>query len=256
VEALSVSDRYKKAILAGVDRLGGDITPDIVVELVKSGGLTEARVDESARRILRVFFALGLFENPYVSPERRRHGAPGRVPAEGGPRAAQVDRAPEERGAVLPLKKGARMYVEDVDVAVAARTATCRPPAPRTRTSASSASSPPDERRPASAPGAAPIDLTLPAQTLDHVLAIARKRPTVVALHLHNRSCPRAGPGVGGAPRHLRRERRGALRRPQRPVRADRQAAVRDAVVDGRRPRAARGRAHDSKDPLFPIGSG
>jgi len=71
VEALSVRERYRKAIEAGVDRLGGDPTPEIVVDLVKSGGLPEARVDESARRILRVLFALGLFENPYVSPTRR-----------------------------------------------------------------------------------------------------------------------------------------------------------------------------------------
>jgi beta-glucosidase len=69
VEELSLSERYKKAIEAGVDRLGGDATPEIVVDLVKKGGLAEARVDESARRILRVLFALGLFENPYASPE-------------------------------------------------------------------------------------------------------------------------------------------------------------------------------------------
>ena len=69
VESLSLKERYQKAIEAGVDRLGGDSTPEIIVELVKDGELSEARVDESARRILRVLFALGLFENPYVSPE-------------------------------------------------------------------------------------------------------------------------------------------------------------------------------------------
>ena len=69
VEALTLKERYQKAIEAGVDRLGGDSTPEIIVELVKDGALAEPRIDESARRILRVFFALGLFENPYANPD-------------------------------------------------------------------------------------------------------------------------------------------------------------------------------------------
>jgi beta-glucosidase len=69
VESLSVKERYRKAIEAGVDRMGGDATPELIVDLVKTGGLSESRIDESARRILRIHLALGLFENPYVSPE-------------------------------------------------------------------------------------------------------------------------------------------------------------------------------------------
>ena len=39
VESLSVKERYKKAIEAGVDRLGGDATPELIVELVKEGDI-------------------------------------------------------------------------------------------------------------------------------------------------------------------------------------------------------------------------
>ena len=35
----------------------------------KEGAVTEARLDESVRRILRVRFALGIFENPYANPD-------------------------------------------------------------------------------------------------------------------------------------------------------------------------------------------
>ena len=91
VESLSVSERYRKAIEAGVDRLGGDATPEIVVELVKSGALAEARVDESARRILRVLLRPRPLREPVREPGGGGpHRAQGGVPAEGGPRAAQV----------------------------------------------------------------------------------------------------------------------------------------------------------------------
>lgn len=38
---------------------------DVMQELVEEGKITEARIDESVRRILKLKFELGLFENPY-----------------------------------------------------------------------------------------------------------------------------------------------------------------------------------------------
>ena len=69
VEELSVAERCEKAIEAGVDQFGGDHTPEIIADLVKGGEISESRTNESARRLLRVIFQLGLFENPYVDPE-------------------------------------------------------------------------------------------------------------------------------------------------------------------------------------------
>ncbi len=122
VEALTVKDRYKKAIEAGVDRIGGDATPELIVELVKSGGLTDARIDESARRILRVHFGLGLFENPYANPdeaERTVRKKEFQDKADLAQRKSIVLLKNEK--SILPLKKGLRMYVEGLDASVAAQ---------------------------------------------------------------------------------------------------------------------------------------
>jgi beta-glucosidase len=56
-----------KAISAGVDMdmMSGYFGP-LIPELVKSGKLPQQVVDEAVRRILRVKFALGLFDHPYV----------------------------------------------------------------------------------------------------------------------------------------------------------------------------------------------
>src|SRR5207249_12022506 len=68
VEHLSVAERTRKALEAGVDQFGGEACPEVIVDLVKSGQLAEARLDVSVRRILRDKFRLGLFDNPYVDP--------------------------------------------------------------------------------------------------------------------------------------------------------------------------------------------
>ena len=53
--------------MAGMDmHMHGPEFTDAVVELVREGRIPESRIDESVRRILRVKFALGLFENPYA----------------------------------------------------------------------------------------------------------------------------------------------------------------------------------------------
>ena len=66
VEHLTGVERVWKAIEAGVDQFGGESCPEHVIELVNAGKLSEARVDESARRVLRLKFQLGLFDNPFV----------------------------------------------------------------------------------------------------------------------------------------------------------------------------------------------
>ena len=66
VENLGEADRVKKAIDAGVDQFGGENRPELVLQLVREGKLTEARIDQSVRRLLRQKFQLGLFDNPYV----------------------------------------------------------------------------------------------------------------------------------------------------------------------------------------------
>ena len=63
----------RKAFLAGVDMdMVSSLYHDHLVELVHSGTVPEARVDEGVRRVLRVKFALGLFAHPYVDEGRAK----------------------------------------------------------------------------------------------------------------------------------------------------------------------------------------
>jgi beta-glucosidase len=68
VEKLTPEQRFAKAIDAGVDQFGGVSDSDLIVKLVREGHVSEARLDESAKRILIQKFELGLFEDPYVDP--------------------------------------------------------------------------------------------------------------------------------------------------------------------------------------------
>jgi beta-glucosidase len=63
----------RKAFLAGVDMdMTSSLYHDHLVQLVRSGAVSEANVDESVRRVLRVKFALGLFEHPYTDEGRAK----------------------------------------------------------------------------------------------------------------------------------------------------------------------------------------
>ena len=63
----------RKAFLAGVDMdMASSLYHDQLAQLVRSGAVPEANVDESVRRVLRVKLALGLFEHPYVDEGRAK----------------------------------------------------------------------------------------------------------------------------------------------------------------------------------------
>jgi beta-glucosidase len=70
VENLNTEERVQRIIGAGVDQLGGESLPDIIVKLVKEGKLSERRIDESVVRLLRLKFQLGLFDNPFVDEKK------------------------------------------------------------------------------------------------------------------------------------------------------------------------------------------
>jgi beta-glucosidase len=59
----------RKALEAGVDMdMEGNLYGTVIAAQVQSGKIPVAVVDEAVRRILRVKFALGLFEHPYTQP--------------------------------------------------------------------------------------------------------------------------------------------------------------------------------------------
>ncbi|MFG2995977.1 glycoside hydrolase family 3 C-terminal domain-containing protein [Streptomyces sp. NPDC048340] len=93
----------------------------MVVELVRSGRVTESRIDDSVRRLLREKFTLGLFENPYVDPDEAAETV-GRADFAALGAAAQRRSLTvlTNTGATLPLTGRPKLYVEGVDAAVAA----------------------------------------------------------------------------------------------------------------------------------------
>jgi len=123
VEQLSTVDRVKKIIDAGVDQFGGENCPELVLQLLKEGRVTTARIDTSVRRLLTQKFELGLFDNPYVDEEKvgQMVGNPASLKAgEGSQRRAMTLLKNQDK--VLPLAPGKlKIYVRNVDPKVAAR---------------------------------------------------------------------------------------------------------------------------------------
>ena len=65
----------RKAFLGGVDMdMASSLYHENLAQLVRSGEVPEAAVEEAVRRVLRVKFELGLFEHPYAD-ETREAGA-------------------------------------------------------------------------------------------------------------------------------------------------------------------------------------
>jgi beta-glucosidase len=61
----------RKAFQGGVDMdMVSSLYHDHLADLVHSGQVSETDVDESVRHVLRIKFALGLFENPYVDEKK------------------------------------------------------------------------------------------------------------------------------------------------------------------------------------------
>jgi len=123
VEDLPKSDRFAKAVRAGVDQFGGTEDAPQLVEAVREGKLTEAQLDASVVRLMAQKFQLGLFENPYVDVERARRDVGSAAFRNAGidaQRKALV--LLENKQAVLPLgSKTRRVYLHKVDPLLAAR---------------------------------------------------------------------------------------------------------------------------------------
>jgi beta-glucosidase len=126
VEHLSPGERMRTALEAGVDQFGGEANPGLLVDLVRSGEVSEERLDVSARRLLREKFVLGLFDQPFIDVERatRVVGAPDFVATGLAAQRASITVITNTDTATgtptLPLPTGLTLYVEGIDPAVAA----------------------------------------------------------------------------------------------------------------------------------------
>jgi beta-glucosidase len=128
VEDLTPLERTKKALDAGVDQFGGEDAPQLVIELVRSGQVSEARIDASARRLLREKFVLGLFDDRRLDADRAVAviGRADFVEAGAAAQRAAIVRLTEAASgaATIPVSAGLRVYSEGLDGAAAARLGT------------------------------------------------------------------------------------------------------------------------------------
>jgi beta-glucosidase len=104
---------------AGADQFGGEECVELLLDLIAQGRVSEARIDESARRLLAVKFRLGLFDNPFVDEDAAGETV-GRPDFRDAGYAAQarsvtvLANGSDDLAPVLPLATGTRVYAENL----------------------------------------------------------------------------------------------------------------------------------------------
>ena len=121
VEHLSLGERIIKSLDAGIDQFGGEACPEALVELVRAGKVSEARLDVSARRLLRDKFRLGLFENRYVNEAAAGHIAGNPAFRAAGDLAQRKSIVLLKNDDCLPLRGRPKLYIENIEPEVAAQ---------------------------------------------------------------------------------------------------------------------------------------
>lgn len=118
VEELTYEQRMLRALSAGVDQFGGETRAPVLARLIRSGGVSAHRVDESVRRLLREKFRLGLFDHRFVDADTADAVVGSATSRELGvaAQAAAVVLLKNEPGdAFLPLAAGLSVYLEGAD---------------------------------------------------------------------------------------------------------------------------------------------
>jgi beta-glucosidase len=118
VETLTLAQRHYKVIMAGVDQFGGNNAAGPILEAYQMGvkehgePFMRKRFEESAVRLLKNIFNVGLFENPYVDPQVSKSvvGNPEYMTA-GYEAQLKSLILLKNKGHVLPLKKNLTAYI-------------------------------------------------------------------------------------------------------------------------------------------------
>ena len=118
METKTVAERHYKILMAGVDQFGGNNDAGPVIEAynmgVKENGeaFMRARFEQSAVRLLRNIFRVGLFENPYLDVEKSKQtvGNPEFMTAGYNAQLKSIVMLKNHNN-VLPLQKGKIVYL-------------------------------------------------------------------------------------------------------------------------------------------------
>ena len=124
MEKRTEAERHLRIIMNGVDQFGGNNLMQPVVDAYHIGSreygeaFMRARYEESAVRLLRNMFRLGLFENPYVDPQRAAEIV-GCSAFRAKGKAAQAESVVllKNKGNVLPLGKGVKIWCPERKIA-------------------------------------------------------------------------------------------------------------------------------------------
>ncbi len=187
VEHLTEPERVLKALDAGVDQFGGESHPEFVLELLQSGRLSEERLDQSVRRLLKLKFQLGLFDNPFVDETQ--------VPQIlGDPAVLAASVASQKRAmtllkndnSTLPLQGRPKLYLKNVDPTVAAAYADLVPTPAEADFALLRLKTPwiPIETKNTFAQGFHHGDLDFKGDEKAEILALLAEVPTLVVLYL------------------------------------------------------------------------
>jgi len=128
MEHASPIQRARRVLNAGCDQFGGEACPDLVVDLVQTGAISQPRLNASVRRLLREKFTLGLFDRRHVDPQdaERTVGRPDFRAAGLAAQRASVTllrNAAPGSPARLPLQSGLRVFCAGVARRLVARDA-------------------------------------------------------------------------------------------------------------------------------------
>ncbi|WEV64183.1 glycoside hydrolase family 3 N-terminal domain-containing protein [Bifidobacterium sp. ESL0732] len=189
-ESLTRPEKMLKSLDAGADQFGGELCSDVLVDLVKSGKVSESRLDASVAKLLREKFILGLFEHPYVDADAA-DGIVGAPEFRGAGLAAQrgsLTLLKNDRGAgdssLLPLREGVKVYAEGVDVEVLGKYATVVDSPDKVDVAILRVKAPYEHR-----PGAFEAmmhagSLEFSDETIAHIAEVSKTVPTVIDLYL------------------------------------------------------------------------
>jgi beta-glucosidase len=185
VEGLSVAERARKALDAGVDQFGGESCPEVIVELVRAGKVSEARIDASVRRILRDKFRLGLFDNPFVDEDAAAEIVGSAPFVAAGEEAQRRSIVLLKNAGPLPVHGRPRLYVEGVAPEAAARYGEVVATPEQAELAILRLQAPYEPR------DSQPLeqffhagDLRFPPAELARILAIASRTPTIIDIYL------------------------------------------------------------------------
>ena len=115
VEGLTRMQRFAMGMNAGIDQFGGVAEPELIVEAVHKGMLSEARLNQSVVRLMTVKFQMGLFENPFVDArDTAKTVNPPEVAALALKAQAEAQVLLKDPHQLLPLKPGTRVFARGI----------------------------------------------------------------------------------------------------------------------------------------------